>query len=82
MNCLCHIDRSFFISYEGLLKSEYDSSAFDFPRDWGAKIGISETEEEALERLTLDYSISNKPMSLEDVIQKLDNTNYRFGIGK
>ena len=82
VNCLCHIDRSFFVAYEKLIKSEYGSSAFDFPRDWGAKMGINETEEAALERLTLDFSITKKPMSLEDVTQKLENTDYRFRISK
>jgi len=72
---LYHVDRSFYREFEQLLKSEYGHSAFERPGDWGAKNGIQEKIENTVKRLALG-SLVKEPMSLRQVIVKLDKTAY------
>ncbi len=58
--------------------AEHGHSAFDLPGDWGAKRGIRETEEEALERLTLELPVTKKPLRLHEVREILQGTSYTF----
>jgi len=78
IQCLCHVDRSFYQEFEKLLGAEYGKSAFEKPGEWGAKNGADEDVAYSLERLGLNTRIRSKPMKVEDVERKLADTNYQF----
>ena len=78
IQCLCHVDRSFYRAFEELLRGEYGKSAFDKPGEWGAKKGADEDIDNSIERLGLNTRIRSKPMKVEDVERKLADTNYQF----
>jgi hypothetical protein len=75
INYLCHVNKSFFNEFEILLKHEYGHSAFDMPRDWGAKRGKDEDIEESAKRIGLGR-ILDQPMALKVVKNRLMSTNY------
>ena len=75
LDYLYHVNRSFYKEFEQLLKKEYRHSAFERPRDWGAKNGIQEKIENTVKRLRLG-SLVKDPMPLSQVIVKLGKTAY------
>jgi hypothetical protein len=72
---LCHINKSFFKEFESLLKIEHGNSAFDKPRDWGAKRGVDEEIGTSAKRLGLG-KILDQPMTLQAVKKLLTGINY------
>lgn len=75
IDLLCHVNRSFFISFEKLLIAEHSRSAFNKPGDWGALPGSPELIETTVTRLSLG-TIVKSPMAIVDVIKTLSVTAY------
>lgn len=75
IDLLCHVNQSFFKSFEELLNSEYGRSAFDKPSDWGAVPGSMETIEKTVTRLKLG-TLVKKPLVLNEVKLRLAGTRY------
>ncbi|GAB3535757.1 hypothetical protein GCM10027342_53680 [Photobacterium alginatilyticum] len=75
IDTLCHVNKSFFQSFEQLLIAEHGNSALDKPADWGAKRGTPEAPELTVKRLKLG-SLVKSPMTLSDVKAKLATTVY------
>lgn len=75
IDCLCHTNKSFFRSFEHLLKTEFGHSAFDKPGDWGAKAGHAASIQTTISKFKLGRE-AKKPMSLHDVRTCLKATGY------
>jgi len=75
LNILHHVNTSFFIEFENILKQEYGHSAFEEPRAWGAKRGVNEDISKSAKRLELG-KILDEPLTLTMVKNKLATTTY------
>ena len=75
IDLLCHVNQSFFQSFEELLHSNYGRSAFDTPSDWGAVRGSMEAIENTVNRLKLG-TLVKKPLHPNEVKMRLTGTQY------
>lgn len=77
IDSLCHVNHTFFLAFEKLLKNEYGHSAFETPGSWGAKTGTNEDITKTVKRLKLG-SIVKEPLSITKVHEALQGTEYEF----
>ena len=61
---------------ESILKKEFGHSAFEKPKNWGAKRGVEEDMKETISRLKLGKEVE-KPIEIEIAKKKLLQLNSR-----
>lgn len=72
---LCHVDKSFYLAFEDLLRIKHGHSAFEKPGDWGAERGTDKIIETFAESLGLGKFL-DPPLTLTVVERKLANTKF------